>query len=105
MSNKIKILAIMGKAGSGKDTILNMLTLKRIIPNAVQIIQCTTRPRREYEEDGKDYHFLTHEDFTKAFFNEEILEAQEFNTWLYGTRKKDLQPNKINIGIYTKWGI
>ena len=102
---RIKLLAIMGKAGSGKDTILNKIISKKLIPNAVPIISCTTRPKRDYEEDGKDYHFLSREEFTQAIFNEEMLEAQEFNTWIYGTRKKDLNPNKINIGVYTPSGI
>lgn len=102
---RIKLLAIMGKAGSGKDTILNKIISKKLIPNAVPIVSCTTRPKRDYEEDGKNYHFLSREEFTQAIFNEEMLEAQEFNTWIYGTRKKDLNPNKINIGVYTPSGI
>ena len=103
--DKIKILALMGKAGSGKDTILNTIILKRIIPNAVPIVSCTTRPKREYEEDGKDYHFLTHDEFTDAVLNDEMLEAKIFNDWCYGTRKKDLDPSKINIGVYTPEGV
>lgn len=61
---RIKLLAIMGKAGSGKDTILNKIISKKLIPNAVPIVSCTTRPKRDYEEDGKDYHFLSREEFT-----------------------------------------
>ena len=59
--SRIKILAIMGKAGSGKDTIVRKIIKKNLIPNAVPIVSCTTRPPRDYEVDGKDYHFITFE--------------------------------------------
>ena len=49
MKNKYKILAIMGKAGSGKDSFLNALINNNYIPNAKPIISCTTRPIRENE--------------------------------------------------------
>ena len=104
-NTRIKLLAIMGKAGSGKDTILNKIISKNLIPNAVPIVSCTTRPMRDYEKDGKDYHFLTNDEFTQAIFNDEMLEAKVFNEWCYGTRKNDLDPNKINIGVYNPEGV
>lgn len=104
-NTRIKILAIMGKAGSGKDTVLNKIMDKHLIPNAVPIVSCTTRPMRDYEVDGKDYHFLTNEEFTEAIFNNEMLEAKVFNEWCYGTRYQDLTPDKINIGVYNPEGV
>ena len=53
---KIKILALFGPSGSGKDTLAKILTTQE---NINEIISCTTRPMREYEQDGVDYHFLT----------------------------------------------
>lgn len=103
--SRIKILAIMGKAGSGKDTIVRKIIKKNLIPNAVPIVSCTTRPPRDYEVDGKDYHFITFEQFEEDILNHQMLEAQIFNNWGYGTRIQDLRPDKINIGVYTPSGI
>ena len=46
---KYKILAIMGKAGSGKDTLLKALLREPVFADAAPIISCTTRPIRENE--------------------------------------------------------
>ena len=78
----------MGKAGSGKDTLLNALMKEEIFKDAYKIISCTTRPIREYEEDGVDYHFLTTTEFTNQILSGEMLEATVFNTWCYGTSIK-----------------
>ena len=51
----------MGKAGSGKDTLLKTLLQTSPFNMANPIISCTTRPIRDYEKDGVDYHFLTNE--------------------------------------------
>ena len=103
--SRIKILAIMGKAGSGKDTIVRKIIKKNLIPNAVPIVSCTTRPPRDYEVDGKDYNFITFEYFEEDILNHKMLEAQIFNNWGYGTRIQDLHSDKINIGVYTPSGI
>ena len=104
-NEKLQLLAIMGKAGAGKDTVATTLILKRLIPNAVPIVTCTTRPMRDYEEQDKDYHFLTNEEFEEAILNGEMIEAKIFNNWCYGTRKQDLTPGKINVGVYNPEGV
>lgn len=53
-----KIIALIGKAGSGKDTILKEI-LKQEPIKYNEIISCTTRPKREGEIDGVNYYFLT----------------------------------------------
>lgn len=64
MDNKYTIIAIMGKAGSGKDTLCRTLLEEPEFFNARPIISCTTRPIRDNEKDGVDYHFLTNDEFT-----------------------------------------
>lgn len=59
MEKKIKIVALFGKSGAGKDTIQRELL--EFMPDVHGIISCTTRPPREKEIDGKDYYFLTAE--------------------------------------------
>lgn len=100
-----KILAIMGQAGAGKDYFLKTLINGNYIPNAKPIISCTTRPIRENEQDGVDYHFLTNEEFAEQIINNEMLEATVFNNWCYGTSLKNLDPNVLNIGVFNPEGI
>ena len=64
MNKQYTIMAIMGKAGSGKDTLCRALLKEPEFLNAKPIISCTTRPIRDNETDGVDYHFLTNEEFT-----------------------------------------
>ena len=56
--NKVKVIALFGKAGSGKDTILRAL-VKVDSDKFNEIVSCTTRPPREGEQEGVNYHFLT----------------------------------------------
>ena len=98
-----KIVAIMGKAGSGKDTLQNELVKQ--IPNSFPIISCTTRPIRDNEQDGVNYHYLTIEQFTNQLLNNEMLEATEFNNWFYGTSFNNLSPTGLNIGVYNPTGV
>lgn len=64
MNKVYTIIAIMGKAGSGKDTFLRALLQEPEFKDAAPIVSCTTRPMRENEQNGIDYHFLTNEQFT-----------------------------------------
>ena len=58
---KYKIVALIGKAGSGKDTLLQNLIDDNKGWN--EIISCTTRPPREGEKNGVNYYFLSDEEF------------------------------------------
>lgn len=103
MNNKYKVIALIGKAGSGKDTLL-----KNLIKNNKgwnEIISCTTRPPRENEENGNQYYFLSNEEFARKILNNEMLEAAVFNDWCYGTSYETLDINKINIGVFNPTGI
>lgn len=99
-----KIIALIGEAGSGKDTIMQGI-LKRCPTQFHEIISCTTRPIREGEKNGVNYHFLTPNDFMDKVTNNEMLEYTIFNNWLYGTSYDSLQPDTINIGVFNPAGI
>lgn len=101
--NKIKIIAICGKAGSGKDTVLQ--ALKNRYPHFHSIVSCTTRPPRAGEVDGINYHFLTNEEFAQKVLNGDMLEATIFNEWCYGTAYSDLDPDTVNIGVFNPEGV
>ena len=96
---KIKIIALVGKAGSGKDYWLRYICENN--EDVHEIISCTTRPPRPSELDGINYHFLTKEEFLK----EKYVEYCEFNNWYYGTREKDLSKDELNLGVFNLSGI
>ena len=102
--NKIKVIALFGKSASGKDSIQKWII--KSFPSATHsIISCTTRPKRDYEEDKKDYFFLTNEEFANKVLDGSMLEATEFNNWFYGTQMSSLKDNAINIGIFNLNGL
>ena len=100
----IKILTIIGKSASGKDTILkelkNLVAEIDIFNKFNFVIKNTTRPKRDNEVDGVDYHFITDDEFTDKLLNKnEMVAATSFNNWGYGICKEDLKEDKINIVI------
>lgn len=98
-----KIVALMGKAGAGKDAVLTHLPLAA--PEFHEIISCTTRPPRESEQDGVSYHFLTHDDFAEQINSGKMLEVAIFREWCYGTSLDNLAEDKINIGVFNPTGV
>lgn len=98
----MRIVALMGKAGAGKDTILRYLCDHYDVH---EIVSCTTRPPRQGEVDGVNYFFLSNEEFATKVLNFEMLEATEFNGWFYGTDETSLSANKINLGVFNPAGI
>ena len=100
--NKYKIIAICGKSAAGKDTFLQHITK---IKGTHEIISCTTRPKREGEENGVNNHFLTLEDFVSKDCKGEMLEISTFRDWFYGTPIDSLDKNKINVGVFNPTGI
>jgi guanylate kinase len=102
---KYKIVALMGKAGSGKDTILNKIIELDKDKKFNKIVSYTTRPPRQKEKDGEDYFFISAEEFAHKLLNDQMLEATIFKNWCYGTGYDCLMPDKINIGIFNPSGI
>ena len=100
-----KILAIMGQAGAGKDYFLKTLMEGNYLHNAKEIVSCTTRPIRDNEKDGVNYHYLTNDEFAEQVTNGEMLEATIFNNWCYGTSLKSLDKNAINVGVFNPEGV
>ena len=102
--NRTIIVALFGAAGSGKDTIQKEIA-KQSPFLFHEIISSTTRPPREYEQDGVDYRFISDEDSRKYLNNNEYLEYAEFRGWRYGTLKSSIRTDKINIGVFNLSGV
>lgn len=98
-----KIIALIGKAGSGKDTMMHRVLERN--PNLHEIVSCTTRPRREGEVEGVNYFYLTPEQFGDKVLHDEMLEATCFNDWFYGTSYESLRSDVVNIGVFNPAGI
>ena len=80
------ILTVMsGFSGAGKGTIVKGLLDKYDIFLSVS---CTTRKPREGEVEGRDYFFVTREEFEKMIRNGEMIEWAEYAGNYYGTPKK-----------------
>lgn len=104
MENKYQVIALIGKAGAGKDSIQKVTCkLHPLMFNS--IVSCTTRPAREHELDGVNYHFVSLNEFTRKVLNGDMLEATEFRDWFYGTTLDSLSKDKINIGVFNPAGV
>ena len=100
--NKYKIIAICGKSAAGKDTFLQYMTN---LKGTHEIISCTTRPKREGEADGVNYHFRSPGEFLRLTLEGQMLETSDFRDWHYGTPIWSLDKNAINIGVFNPEGI
>lgn len=101
---KYKIFALIGEAGSGKDTIMKkILEQNPLLFN--EVISCTTRPLREGEAHGVNYYYYTEEEFADKVVMGEMLEVAHFNDWFYGTSYETLRSDIINLGVFNPTGI
>ena len=82
-----KIFCVMGKSSSGKDTIYK--ELKLIYDDFLPITMYTTRPIRNGEHEGVEYHFVTEETFNYMNERNKVIEYRTYNTihgpWTYFT--------------------
>jgi guanylate kinase len=87
-AQKPLLVVLSGPSGTGKSTIVAEL-LKRDRRFCISI-SATTRPKRSAEKEGKDYYFLSPDDFRNKKRRGEFIEtASVFEEW-YGTPKKPL---------------
>ncbi|MBN1818779.1 MAG: guanylate kinase [Sedimentisphaerales bacterium] len=80
-------MVISGPSGVGKSTITKEVVRRT---GAFLSVSATTRPRSEKEEDGKEYWFLTRDEFEQRLRGEEFLEYAEVFGHYYGTLRKEV---------------
>lgn len=83
-----KLIVISGPSGAGKSTVVRELLLKARLPLQLSV-SATTRGPRPGELDGREYFFLTKEEFEQRRMKNEFLECKEVfgrGHW-YGTQK------------------
>ncbi len=100
-----KIIYLMGKSASGKDTVYRELL--RRFPALKRLIPWTTRPMREGERDGEDYHFTTPEALEEFARRGKLVEKRVYQTvagpWIYATvdEETDGEQGGAFLGIGT----
>ena len=82
-----KIYYLMGKSASGKDTIYKRLLAE--CPNLRPMVPYTTRPMREGEEEGVEYHFISRKELEEYRQLNKVIEVRTYDTsagpWSYAT--------------------
>lgn len=103
-----KLFVILGKASSGKDTILKEV-IKDLYKTDIAI-SFTTRPIRDGEVEGREYNFISTNEFNELFEAGQIAEHTSYNVvggdiWLYGLTRAELEKNKFVAVITNPEGL
>lgn len=106
----MKLITLTGGQGVGKDFILQACLQQ--IDSLTPIISHTTRPIRQGEIEGINYHFINTKTATEMLNNNEFIETRQYyvankETWLYGIHKDeiDLDSNNNYIAIVDLQGL
>jgi guanylate kinase len=84
-----RLFVVSGPSGAGKTSLCSALL--KSCPGLRLSVSCTTRPPRPGELDGREYHFLSHADFTDQCKAGRFLEWANVHGHLYGTRQSDVE--------------
>lgn len=90
MSAQGLLVVVSSPSGGGKTTVIHRL-LAQARFNYQYSVSVTTRSMRKGEVDGKDYFFVTFEQFEQMKKNAELVEYAQVHDYWYGTPKKSLQ--------------
>ena len=91
MSTGGKLIVFSAPSGSGKTTIVKHLLGKEDLNLEFSISAASRKPRGE-ETNGKDYYFMSTEEFKKHIKNEDFLEWEEvYRDNFYGTLKSEVE--------------
>lgn len=89
VKNEGKMFIFTAPSGAGKTTIVRHLLKNYDFLDFS--VSATTREKRVHEVDGKDYYFLTREEFDKRVENDEFVEWEEVYEDRYGTLKSEVE--------------
>lgn len=88
----VKILLLVGISGAGKDTIQKEIL---DLPGYHRIITHTTRAPRAndgiMEQNGREYHFVSHEEMNSLLQNHELVEINQFGKNFYATSVREFE--------------
>jgi len=84
-----RLAVLSGPSGVGKDSVIELIRARA--PWVWLSVSVTTRPRREYETDGKHYHFVDRTEFRTLVDSDQLLEWAEFAGNVYGTPRAPVE--------------
>lgn len=93
--SKGRLFVIAGPSGVGKGTVIARVL--NDVPNMWKSVSATTRAPREGEVDGREYFFVTEDEFKKGIDAGEFLEWAEYSGNYYGTPKAAVD-KRLNAG-------
>ena len=82
---KGNLVIISSPSGGGKGTLIR--EVRAAMPDIAYSVSLTTRAPRWGEEDGRDYHFVTENEFNDCIESDGFLEYAEVHGNMYGTSK------------------
>jgi len=88
MSSNRLLIVLSGPSGVGKDALLRKMKEQKYPFHYV--VTVTSRPRREGERDGVDYHFISQREFQQMIDNGELLEWANVYGNYYGVPRKEI---------------
>ncbi len=91
------LICVSAPSGSGKTTLCK--AIRKLRPDLVWSVSCTTRGPRHDEVDGEDYHFKTKEEFLVMIDKGEFAEWENVHENFYGTLKSKLNTSIKNQEI------
>jgi guanylate kinase len=94
--SKGRLFVITGPSGVGKGTLIKELL--RRVPGLELSVSATTRPPRQGERDGTDYHFLSEEAFSRRLQEGDFMEHASYSGARYGTLVSEVEP-RLERGI------
>ena len=83
------MIVVSGPSGAGKSTLIRAAL--DAVPRLVYSVSATTRDPRPGEVDGRDYAFLTREEFERWIDEDRFLEWAEYSGNLYGTPEQKVE--------------
>jgi len=83
-----KLIVVSAPSGAGKTTIVKAILAKH--PSLLFSVSATTRPIRPGEVDGKDYFFLSRQEFERRIGIGQLVEWEEIYGNLYGTLRTEV---------------
>jgi guanylate kinase len=89
-----KIIAVSSPSGGGKTSIVKKIL--KDFPEIIFSISVTTRPKRSNEVDGREYFFVSEEEFEQKIKDQEFIEWERFYDYYYGTLISFVEDNIKN---------
>lgn len=83
------LVVISSPSGGGKDAVINALL--KLLPRCARFTTTTSRPPRPGNINGRDYYFISKEEFEKKIVSGELIEHNFYAGNYYGTEKSHLK--------------